>query len=75
MTLNRIGLLLGQSLYSKMNNEAQIYVTDRNSGQELIQANTKIDIDPFNHLFRYRFFIVFNNRQETASAVFIDRHL
>ncbi|ESK54265.1 MAG: OmpW family protein [Moraxellaceae bacterium] len=37
---------VGSISYSKMNNEAQIYVTDRNSGKELIRANTKIDIDP-----------------------------
>ena len=40
-----------------MNNEAQIYVTDRNSGKELIQVNTKIDIDPLITYFGigYRF--------------------
>ncbi|WAU74541.1 MULTISPECIES: OmpW family outer membrane protein [unclassified Acinetobacter] len=37
---------VGSVSYSKMNNEAKIYVTDRNTGKELIQANTKIDIDP-----------------------------
>ena len=37
---------VGSVAYSKMNNEAKIYVTDRNTGKELIQANTKIDIDP-----------------------------
>ncbi|MDM1019163.1 OmpW family outer membrane protein [Acinetobacter sp. VNK23] len=37
---------VGSVSYSKMNNEAQIYVTDRNTGKELIRANTKIDIDP-----------------------------
>ena len=48
---------VGSISYSKMNNEAQIYVTDRNSGQELIQANTKIDIDPLITYFGigYRF--------------------
>lgn len=46
MTLNQIGLLLGQSLILIMDKEAQIYVTDRSSGKELIRANTKIDIDP-----------------------------
>jgi len=40
----RIGLPLDQFLI--LNNEAKIYVTDRNTGKELIQANTKIDIDP-----------------------------
>ena len=29
-----------------MNSEAKIYVTDQNTGKELIQANSKIDIDP-----------------------------
>uniref|UniRef100_UPI0030F38A03 OmpW/AlkL family protein n=1 Tax=Acinetobacter sp. HZNU-JH01 TaxID=3136280 RepID=UPI0030F38A03 len=37
---------VGSVSYSKMNNEAKIYVTDRNTGKELIRANTKIDIDP-----------------------------
>ncbi|WP_288402687.1 OmpW family outer membrane protein [uncultured Acinetobacter sp.] len=37
---------VGSVSYSKMNNEAKIYVIDRNTGKELIQANTKIDIDP-----------------------------
>ena len=48
---------VGSISYSKMNNEAQIYVTDRNSGKELIQANTKIDIDPLITYFGigYRF--------------------
>lgn len=40
------GFAVGSTSYSKMNNEAQIYVTDRSSGKELIRANTKIDIDP-----------------------------
>lgn len=48
---------VGSISYSKMNNEAQIYVTDRNSGKELIQANTKIDVDPLITYFGigYRF--------------------
>ncbi|ENW97387.1 OmpW/AlkL family protein [Acinetobacter dispersus] len=37
---------VGSVSYSKMNNEAKISVTDRNTGKELIKANTKIDIDP-----------------------------
>ncbi|MDF2417537.1 outer membrane beta-barrel protein [Acinetobacter beijerinckii] len=37
---------VGSVSYSKMNNEAKISVTDRNTGKELIRANTKIDIDP-----------------------------
>lgn len=37
---------VGSVSYSKMNNEAKIYVTDKNTGKELIRANTKIDIDP-----------------------------
>ncbi|MEN5173864.1 OmpW family outer membrane protein [Acinetobacter higginsii] len=37
---------VGSISYSKMNNEAKISVTDRNTGKELIKANTKIDIDP-----------------------------
>lgn len=37
---------VGSVSYSKMNNEAKIYVTDRNTGKELFRANTKIDIDP-----------------------------
>ncbi|KHO16710.1 MULTISPECIES: OmpW/AlkL family protein [Acinetobacter calcoaceticus/baumannii complex] len=37
---------VGSVSYSKMNNEAKIYVTDQNTGKELIKANTKIDIDP-----------------------------
>lgn len=40
------GFAVGSTSYSKMNNEAQIYVTDRSIGKELIRANTKIDIDP-----------------------------
>lgn len=37
---------VGSVSYSKMNSEAKIYVTDQNTGKELIKANTKIDIDP-----------------------------
>ncbi|MFV5363949.1 OmpW/AlkL family protein [Acinetobacter oleivorans] len=37
---------VGSVSYSKMNTEAKIYVTDQNTGKELIKANTKIDIDP-----------------------------
>ncbi|HHP6408997.1 TPA: OmpW/AlkL family protein [Acinetobacter baumannii] len=37
---------VGSVSYSKMNSEAKIYVTDQNTGKELIQANSKIDIDP-----------------------------
>lgn len=36
----------GSVSYSKMNNEAKISVTDNNTGKELINAKTKIDIDP-----------------------------
>ncbi|AOA57610.1 OmpW/AlkL family protein [Acinetobacter larvae] len=32
--------------YAKLNNEADIRVTDRQSGKTLIQSKTKIDIDP-----------------------------
>lgn len=38
--------VVGSVSYSKMNSEAQIHVTDRNTGKELIRANTQIDIDP-----------------------------
>ncbi|WP_130802893.1 OmpW/AlkL family protein [Acinetobacter ihumii] len=37
---------VGSVSYSKMNNEAKISVTDNNTGKELINAKTKIDIDP-----------------------------
>ncbi|MBJ9984649.1 OmpW family protein [Acinetobacter sp. S40] len=37
---------VGSVSYSKMNNEAKITVTDNNTGKELINAKTKIDIDP-----------------------------
>lgn len=37
---------VGSVSYSKMNNEAKITVTDSNTGKELINSKTKIDIDP-----------------------------
>ncbi|MPW43223.1 OmpW family protein [Acinetobacter guerrae] len=37
---------VGSVSYSKMNNEAKITVTDNNTGKELVNAKTKIDIDP-----------------------------
>ena len=37
---------VGSVSYSKMNNEAKISVTDRNTGTQLVHATTKIDIDP-----------------------------
>ena len=47
----------GSVSYSKMNNEAQISVTDQNTGKQLIHATTKIDIDPLITYFGigYRF--------------------
>lgn len=38
---------VGSISYAKMNNQAKITVIDSNTGNELIRANTKIDIDPF----------------------------
>ncbi|TCM65238.1 outer membrane protein W [Acinetobacter calcoaceticus] len=37
---------VGSVSYAKMNNEAKISVTDKNTGNTLINASTKIDIDP-----------------------------
>ena len=37
---------VGSVSYSKMNNEAQITVTDNNTGNVLVRSKTKIDIDP-----------------------------
>lgn len=37
---------VGSVSYSKMNSEALITVSDNNTGQELINAKTQIDIDP-----------------------------
>ena len=37
---------VGSVSYSKMNNSALITVTDKNTGKQLVQSKTKIDIDP-----------------------------
>lgn len=37
---------VGSLSYAKMSNEAKIYVSDKNTGKELIYASTTIDIDP-----------------------------
>lgn len=37
---------VGSVSYSKMNNTAEIRITDQNTGRTLIEANTPIDIDP-----------------------------
>ena len=43
---NQNWFAVGSVSYSKMNNTAEIYVNDKNTGKNLIRSSTKIDIDP-----------------------------
>ncbi|AXY58477.1 OmpW family protein [Acinetobacter chinensis] len=44
--INENWFAVGSVSYAKMNSDAKITVSDQNTGKELINATTKIDIDP-----------------------------